>query len=197
MSNIIPFDFESHAVRCLWQGDQPWFVAVDVCAVLEHSDPSKAVSRLDDDEKGTNIVRTPSGDQSMLVINESGLYSLILTSRKAAAKRLKKWVTAEVLPALRKTGQYSMAPGEVPHDEELSKSHAELREKYIRLLEEKANRDRSSFENSVYWRLSDALLDHTSLSDNEIASYISDVTAKMIPFEAIAFKRRERAEQSR
>lgn len=82
------------------------FVAKDVCRVLEHRDTSKAVSRLDDDEKGTNNVRTPYGDQNMLVINESGLYSLILTSRKPEAKRFKKWVTSEVLPSIRRSGRY-------------------------------------------------------------------------------------------
>jgi prophage antirepressor-like protein len=65
---------------------------------------------LDDDEKGTQIVRTPSGDQEMLVINESGLYSAILNSRKPEAKRFKRWVTSEVLPAIRKTGSYQTAP---------------------------------------------------------------------------------------
>lgn len=110
MTNIIPFSFEETAVRVIDGNDGPWFVAADVCAVLEHSDTSKAVSRLDDDERGTNIVRTPSGDQRMLIINESGLYSLILTSRKPSAKRFKKWVTSEVLPSIRKTGQYSATP---------------------------------------------------------------------------------------
>jgi hypothetical protein len=68
---------------------------------------------LDDDEKGRTIIPTPGGKQELTIINESGLYSLILTSRKEAAKRFKKWVTAEVLPALRKHGHYEM-PGIVP-----------------------------------------------------------------------------------
>jgi hypothetical protein len=63
---------------------------------------------LDDDEKGTQIVRTPSGDQEMLVINESGLYSAILRSRKPDAKRFKRWITHEVIPSIRKTGTYAM-----------------------------------------------------------------------------------------
>ncbi len=86
--------------------DQPWFVAADVSCALEYRIAGDMTRNLDDDEKGTQIVRTPGGDQEMLVINESGLYSAILRSRKAEAKRFKKWITAEVLPAIRRTGQY-------------------------------------------------------------------------------------------
>ena len=115
MSALIPFKFEGQEIRTVMRGEAPWWVAADVCKVLEHTDTSKAVARLDEDEKGTNIVRTPSGDQEMLIINESGLWSLVLTSRKPAAKRFKKWVTAEVLPQIRKTGRYE--PQEAPTPE--------------------------------------------------------------------------------
>ena len=73
---------------------------------LDIGDPSKAVSRIDDDERGTTTVRTAGGPQEVLTINESGLYSLIFTSRKPQAKRFRKWVTSEVLPAIRQTGRY-------------------------------------------------------------------------------------------
>ncbi len=69
----------------------PWFIAADVCAALEIGDTSQAVSRLDADDKGTYSTRTIKGDQELLAINESGLYNLILTSRKPQAKRFKKW----------------------------------------------------------------------------------------------------------
>lgn len=98
---------------------EPWFVLADVCSVLELGSPHKAAERLDDDEKGRNTIPTPGGPQEMAIINESGLYSLILTSRKFAAKRFKKWVTAEVLPTIRKTGGYGHAgrdPMEVLND---------------------------------------------------------------------------------
>jgi prophage antirepressor-like protein len=114
-SALIPFDFEGHAVRVVSAGGEPRFVLADVCRVLEIENPSRAASRLDEDEKGLHSVKTPGGEQMLNVINESGLYSLILTSRKEAAKRLKKWVTAEVLPAIRKTGGYMVAtPEETP-----------------------------------------------------------------------------------
>ncbi|MFT4080860.1 BRO family protein [Rhodomicrobium sp.] len=80
---------------------------------------NRAASRLDDDEKGAHSVSTPGGVQQMTVINESGLYSLILMSRKESAKRFKKWVTSEVLPSIRKTGSYSARQAEEPHRREL------------------------------------------------------------------------------
>lgn len=106
MSNIVPFDFEGAAVRVVDRGGDPWFVLADVCRVLEIGNSADAARRLDDDEKGVDTIDTPGGLQEMVVINESGLYSLILTSRKDAAKRFKKWVTADVLPTIRKTGGY-------------------------------------------------------------------------------------------
>ncbi|WP_256349276.1 MULTISPECIES: BRO-N domain-containing protein [Pseudomonas] len=110
-SNVIPFKFGKQQVRTLLIDDQPWFVANDVSAALQYSEASAMTRHLDDDEKGLSIVQTLGGDQEMLVINESGLYSAILRSRKAEAKRFKKWVTAEVLPAIRKHGRYEDTQG--------------------------------------------------------------------------------------
>lgn len=108
MSQIIPFEFESHALRVnLDAAGQPWFVAADVCAALDLPDTHKAIARLDDDEKGRNSIPTPGGQQDMSVVNESGLYNLVLGSRKPEAKRFKRWVTHEVLPSIRKTGSYT------------------------------------------------------------------------------------------
>jgi len=111
MNQIVAFDFESNDVRVVMGEDgDPWFVAADVCAAMTLS--TEQTRRLDDDEKGLRTVQTPGGQQEMVTINESGLYSLILTSRKAEAKRFKRWVTREVLPSIRKTGSYA-APGSV------------------------------------------------------------------------------------
>ena len=106
MNDIQVFDFEDNAVRVVDIDGEPWFVAADVARVLEYRNAPDAVRNLDDDERGTHIVRTPSGDQEMNVINESGLYHLVLVSRKPEAKKFRKWVTAEVLPSIRKTGMY-------------------------------------------------------------------------------------------
>lgn len=108
-AKVIPFRFEARQVRTLLIDDQPWFVAADVAAALGYPAAPQMTRNLDDDEKGMQNLHTLGGDQEMLVINESGLYSAILRSRKAEAKRFKKWVTAEVLPAIRKHGRYEDA----------------------------------------------------------------------------------------
>lgn len=93
-------------IRTVQQGEEILFIAVDVCNALDIKDTSRAVSRLDDDEKGTTLIRTLGGEQNLLAINEYGLYNLVLSSRKPEAKAFKRWVTHEVLPAIRKTGSY-------------------------------------------------------------------------------------------
>lgn len=87
--------------------NEPYFVAKDVCEALGLGNVSQAISRLDDDEKGIYKIDTLRGEQNLLHINESGLYSLVLTSNKPEAKAFKKWVTSEVLPSIRKHGIYA------------------------------------------------------------------------------------------
>lgn len=101
------FDFHSHPVRVVDNTEHAWFVAADVAAAPEYPAAPQMTRNLDDDEKGMQIVHTPGGAQEMIVINESGLYHAVLTSRKPAAKEFRRWVTAEVLPTIRKTGAYS------------------------------------------------------------------------------------------
>lgn len=110
---VVPFKFDAREVRTLLMGGQPWFFAVDVCHALGLTDTNKALIGLDDDEKCEHEQYSGSGRKPVL-INESGLYSLILRSRKAEAKRFKKWVTAEVLPAIRKHGRYEDEQGRMP-----------------------------------------------------------------------------------
>ncbi|MFT8471179.1 Bro-N domain-containing protein [Acetobacter persici] len=108
MSAVMPFSFEEHAVRVLTRNGEPWFVLTDVCSVLDISNSRDASNRLDEDEKGVVTTDTLGGPQEMSIINESGLYNLIFTSRKPEARRFRKWVTGEVLPAIRKTGSYGL-----------------------------------------------------------------------------------------
>ncbi|CAN1552313.1 BRO N-terminal domain containing protein [Burkholderiaceae bacterium] len=104
---LAPFDFEGRQVRIITDAQgEPWFVAADVLSTI--SLDRKALERLDDDEKGVNSIHTPGGIQEMTTVNEPGLYALVLGSRKAEAKRFKRWVTHEVLPAIRKTGSYAV-----------------------------------------------------------------------------------------
>ena len=83
---------------------EPWFVAADVCRALEIGDSRTATARLDADEKGAVLIRTLGGEQKVTIISESGLYALVLSSRKPEAKAFKRWITHEVIPAIRKTG---------------------------------------------------------------------------------------------
>ena len=94
---------------------EAWFVASEVCKLLDIKNTSDAVSRLDDDEKGVSVIPTPSGEQDKLIISESGLYALIFRSKKPSAKRFRKWVTKEVIPAIRKTGAYGINRLETPN----------------------------------------------------------------------------------
>ena len=114
MSNITKvFNFEDGSpVRVVMCDGELWFVAADVCKVLEIGNTSQAASYLEDDERGITTNDTPSGPQEMLVITEAGLYSLVLRSRKPQAKQFKRWITHEVLPAIRKHGAY-MTPEKI------------------------------------------------------------------------------------
>ena len=102
----VEFTFDESLVRTVLKDGEACFVAKDVCEILELDNPSMAVSRLDEDERGVSSVDTTDGRREMLTVNESGLYGLIFTSRKPEAKRFRKWVTSEVLPAIRQTGRY-------------------------------------------------------------------------------------------
>ena len=107
MSNIIPFRYESKEVRVIQDehGD-PWWVASDICGILELSNPSEAIRYLDDDEKST--LRISEGGPERNIINEAGLYSLMMRSNKSEAKKFKRWIVHEVLPSIRKTGNYQI-----------------------------------------------------------------------------------------
>lgn len=100
------FTYGEHAVRTVSRDGDPWFVASDVITVLDLH--RTAVRRLDPDEKGVHSTHTLGGDQDVTVINEAGLYTLILGSRKQEAKMFKRWVTHEVIPSIRKTGAYAV-----------------------------------------------------------------------------------------
>ena len=99
---------EFGTVRTATINGEPWFVANDVCAILEID--RTQTRRLDDDEKGVCLIHTLGGDQKMSIVNEFGLYSLILRSRKPEAKAFRRWITHEVIPAIRKYGMYATTP---------------------------------------------------------------------------------------
>jgi prophage antirepressor-like protein len=103
--SVVPFSFDGAAVRVVMRDGEPWFVLADVCKVLDISNSRDASARLDEDEKAdVGITDTspngPGQRRTVTAINESGLYSLVLTSRKPDAKRFKKWITSEVIPSM-------------------------------------------------------------------------------------------------
>lgn len=110
MNEVQLFNFENHEVRSLLINSEPWFVGKDVAEALGYSKARNAIATHIDseDKKDAPIQGTLGGVQEMTVINESGLYSLVLSSKLPSAKKFKRWVTSEVLPALRKTGQYQV-----------------------------------------------------------------------------------------
>lgn len=98
-------------IRTVELDGEPWFVGKDVATALGYAKPTDAVRKLvDEEDRGISKMETPSGEQEMTIINESGLYSLVLSSKLPSAKKFKRWVTSEVLPALRKHGSYQGRP---------------------------------------------------------------------------------------
>lgn len=108
MNNLQVFENKQFGeIRVIEQGGEPWFVAADVCRALEISNSRDAVARLDEDEKNTVVLTDGKpGNPNMSIVNEPGLYTLVLGSRKPEAKAFKRWITHEVLPSIRKTGVY-------------------------------------------------------------------------------------------
>lgn len=109
------FNFGTHTVRIIVRNGEPWFVASDVAEALGYRDAANAARNLKDHQKGTHNLSTLGGSQKVTIINESGLYKLVLRSRKPEAEEFSDWVTGEVLPSIRQTGGYGM-----PNQERLS-----------------------------------------------------------------------------
>lgn len=114
-------------VRTVVRDGEPWFVAADVCRALE-IDRSQS-RRLDEDEKGVYSIHTPGGAQDVTIVNEPGLYSLVLRSRKPEAKAFKRWITHEVIPSIRKTGGYIAGENQMSDDELVARALLMLKKK--------------------------------------------------------------------
>lgn len=109
------FKFGDSEIRVINKCGEPWFVAKDVCDALTLTNSRKALTALDDDEKGVTLSYTLGGEQNLSIVSESGMYTLVLRCRDAVNKgsvphKFRKWVTAEVLPSIRKTGSYGNTP---------------------------------------------------------------------------------------
>lgn len=134
-------------VRTVTIDGEPWFIAKDVAAALGYSNTRDAIAKhVDDDDKNTVVIRDGKGNPNQTIINESGLYSLVLSSKLPTAKKFKHWITSEVLPAIRKTGGY-IANAETMTDAEImskalliAKQTIESREQRIHSLEAETER---------------------------------------------------------
>lgn len=112
MTNLQVFtNTEFGEVRTMMREGEPWFVASDVCKALKIGEAHVALRRIDDDEKDRFLIPTLGGEQEVSIINEPGLYALVLGSRKPEAKAFKRWITHEVIPAIRKNGAYLTPEG--------------------------------------------------------------------------------------
>lgn len=134
------FEYQGNEVRTIQHGDEVWWVLRDVCRVLSLSNPAKVAQRLDEDEKDITLSYTPGGYQEITIVNEPGLYSVILRSDKPEAKTFKRWVTHEVLPPIRKTGTYSVGQ-ELTDEEKMAHGLIAANAILQRQLEKKAMKD--------------------------------------------------------
>ena len=117
-------------VRTATINGEPWFVGKDVAMVLGYKNPQEAIrTHVDDEDKGVSEILTPGGKQKVPFINESGLYSLILSSKLPQAKEFKRWVTSVILPALRKTGSYIAGEEHMDEDELIAQGYLALQRK--------------------------------------------------------------------
>ena len=107
MEQIMPFQYYHHPVRVIIHDETPWWVAKDVCDILEIKSHRNVIARLDDDEKGVHLMDSPGGRQKTTIVNEFGLYELIFRSDKPEAKAFRRWLKRDVLPQIRRTGAYA------------------------------------------------------------------------------------------
>lgn len=134
MNELQVFNFESHDVRTLVKDDEVWFVGKDVATILGYESPRSAVSRkVDSEDKGVAEMETPSGRQSMTVINESGLYALVFGSTLPNAKQFKRWVTSEVLPSIRKNGKYEVIQDSYMIADPIERAKRWIEERFVKV----------------------------------------------------------------
>lgn len=138
---------EFGVIRAIEMNGEPWFVGKDVAEALGYSNPQKAIrDHVDDEDKGVNEMFTPGGKQQVPIINESGLYSLILSSKLPGAKKFKRWITSEVLPSIRKTGGYITGQETMTPEELMAKA---LTVAQKTLAEREARLSQISVENAI------------------------------------------------
>ena len=150
MNKIMIFENEEFGkVRTVCINGEPWLVGKDVAEILGYNEPHKAIARHVDEDDGMKhpVIDCMGRTQKTTIINESGFYSLVLSSKMPNAKRFKHWVTSEVLPTIRKTGGYVDDPDKfadyyLPFADEATKQMFKIQHEYIRQLHSKINKDK-------------------------------------------------------
>ncbi|MEQ5778585.1 Bro-N domain-containing protein [Thalassospira sp. NFXS8] len=195
MNEIIPFSFEGAEIRTVYKDNDPWFVAMDVCKALGIGNPRKAIQVLDDDEKDDVTLSDAIGrQQETNIINESGLYILILRSRNALKPdtlqhRFRKWVTNEVLPAIRKTGAYHPAPHASSAASNDQQELIEALRDKIALLEENRSLVKDRRVSSMFVGVARQLFEKTNFPDDTIAEILAPGIGTRMP-EWVTWQRR-------
>ena len=132
-------------IRTLMMDGQPYFVGKDVAEILGYAEPRSAVSKkVDDEDRGVAKMETPSGVQEMTIINESGFYSLVLSSKLPTAKKFKRWVTSEVLPSIRQTGNYISGTSQYSIEDIVRETICQVVPIIIQELEDRTEREKKA-----------------------------------------------------
>lgn len=138
-NDLTIFNYQQNQVRTVVVNGEPWFVSKDVCSILELSNIPMAIQALEPEEKGVNQIDTLGGRQSVSIISEPGLYRLLMRSDKPQAKPFQKWVVSDVLPSIRKTGQYGALA--LPQNYEEALEHLLVKVRENKALTQKITED--------------------------------------------------------
>ena len=179
MNDIVLFSNQRFGnVRCVSVNGEPWFVAKDVCDILELTNSRKATSRLDEDEKADVTLSDGRQNRSMTIINESGLYNLIMSSKKPEAKEFRRWITHEVIPSIRQNGGY-IAGQENMSDEEILAKGLEVAQRIIaqkdNLIAQKNNTINDLSKTIIYLDEDNKRLESEVAIHKEKSEYVDDI----------------------
>lgn len=178
MSEIVPFNFDGNQVRVIVDLEgNPWWVAADVCDALGLADVSDAVGRIEDADRGTAPIRSGGQNRWMLTVNESGLWDLVLDSRKPEAKRFRRWITSEVIPSIHRTGSYSAVPASFAEALELAAAQQreiEAAQAQLAIAAPKAEFHDRFMENEGLISMTD-LADMFGTSVNKFTGWLADL----------------------
>lgn len=194
MNNLIIFKNEEFGeIRSIEIKNEPYFIGKEIAEVLGYSNPLKAIrEHVDEEDKGVNEMVTPGGKQNMILINESGLYSLIMSSKLANAKKFKRWVTSEVLPSIRKTGGYIAGEENMTEDELVLKAMTVLNTKVENLkLKNKQLQEDNEKQNQLIGELKPKA-DYTDKILKSKGTIKVNVIANDYGFTAVAFNKKLR-----